>query len=185
MGKAAIRRLTTREYLDAEERSEVRHEYVAGEIFAMVGAFIRHDRLVNAIRRAVERHAAGRGCEVFSGTTRLWVEAADCFYYPDLFVSCRPPAGSDRHVDNAVLVVEVLSESTEAIDRREKRLNYVKLADLQEYVLVSQDARRIEVQRRVGGEWEIEIVTGDDQVTLRSIGLQLTLAEVYREVGSE
>jgi len=185
MGTAAtLRHMSIEEYLDSESRAEVRHEYIGGEIFAMVGAPLHHERLVRGIWRAVDAHLRNTACEAFAGSARLRIEAADCFYYPDVFVCCVRLPNSMRYADDAILVVEVLSESTEAVDRREKRRNYALLPGLREYVLVAQDERRVEVFRKTDrGEWEIHVFAGEDDVRLASIDLTVPLAAIYREAG--
>lgn len=89
--------MSSAEYLDAETRAEIRHEYVAGEVFALIGAPLRHERLVRGLWRAADAHLRGTGCEAFSASTRLRVEAADCFYYPDVFVVCTRLPNNERY----------------------------------------------------------------------------------------
>lgn len=181
---ALLRHMSVEEYLDAETCSDVRHEYLAGEVFAMVGSTTQHYRVLRSLRHRMEAHLHGTGCEVFSQDVRLRVKAADSIYYPDIFVSCRPPKGSAALVDNAVLIIEVLSQSTEATDRREKRIAYAKLPDLREYALIAQDQRKIEVFRRTAsGEWELQTYTGENELEFTSIDLTVPLAAIYREAG--
>src|SRR5919198_5223972 len=128
-----VRRLTVEEYLDFENRSEVRHEYVDGFVFAMVGESKRHNRIIQNFTIALAAHLKGGPCEFYTQAVRLWVEPARAFYYPDVVVTCDPTDDDEYRVERPVLAIEVLSPGTESTDRREKRLNYSKLDSLREY----------------------------------------------------
>src|SRR5215210_9413337 len=126
-------------YLEGERDSEVRHEYVAGQAYAMAGASARHNRIALNIAGRLNDLLADGECEAFMSDMKVRV-APDLFYYPDVVVAC-DPAGGDPYVRaEPRLVVEVLSPSTERTDRREKLAAYQSCPSLQEYALVSQDA---------------------------------------------
>lgn len=143
------------EYLQREETSEVRHEYVGGEVHAMVGGTLRHNRIAMNIARALSDRLHGTPCQVFMEGVKLHVQAADCVYYPDVLVHCASGVADDTKVlQDAALVVEVLSESTMEIDRREKLAAYRKLPALRGYWIVSQNEQRFEVHERdEAGHW--------------------------------
>jgi hypothetical protein len=122
--------ITPQDYLAAERTAEVRHEYVDGEIFAMVGASRRHATIVGNLFVALRQAARARGCQAYANDVKVRVEAANAFYYPDLVATCAGGDDDSYVVKDPVLVVEVLSDSTEAIDRREKRTNYQKIRSL-------------------------------------------------------
>lgn len=181
---AAKQRLSVEEYLAQEEHSEARHEYVAGEVFAMVGTTPLHNQLSLNVASALRAGLKGRPCRVFMSDVKLHVSSADAFYYPDVFVACgaaNPTKDAKLAVD-AQLVIEVLSEGTCAYDRGDKLHAYRKLPSLQEYVLVSQGLRRVELYRRgpdVG--WTFLTFERDEVVELTSVNLKLSLATVYEE----
>jgi len=179
---ARLKRWSVEEYLDMEQRSPVRHEFVGGMIFAMTGASFAHALIVRNLVTTLDRHLRGRPRHVVALDVKVRVEAASAFYYPDVLVVCDVEGQQTQQVDNPTLLVEVLSPSTETVDRREKRLNYQTLDSLREYVLVAQDRALVEVDRRTEGGWVVESAGGDDAIELQSIGLRLPLSEIYRDV---
>lgn len=172
--------ITPQDYLAAEQTAEVRHEYVDGEIFAMVGASRRHATIVGNLFVALRQAARARGCQAYANDVKVRVEAANAFYYPDLVATCAGGDDDPYVVKDPVLVVEVLSDSTEAIDRREKRTNYQKIPSLREIVLVSQSERLVEVYRREGSGWTVDVVC-DGPVMLAALDLSLPLDAVYED----
>ena len=170
--------ITPEEYLALERTAEVRHEYVDGEVFSMVGASRRHNAITGAVFSILRPVAKARGCAAYVNDVKVRVEAANAYYYPDVVVTCEPTDTDEYVVRAPALIVEVLSETTEVVDRREKRANYQTIATLREYVLVAQDERRVEVYRRGAAGWVHEIVT-DGAATLESLGTILALDDVY------
>jgi Uma2 family endonuclease len=170
--------ITPQDYLAAERTAEIRHEYLDGEIFAMVGASLNHARIVARLGHAIRQAALRRGCNAFTNDVKVRVEAANA-YYPDIMATCA--ADDDPYVvKDPVLVVEVLSDSTEAIDRREKRTNYQKIPSLREIMLVSQSERLVEVYRRDGSGWTVDVVR-DGPAVLASLDLTIPLDAVYED----
>lgn len=181
---ARVPSLSVADYLEGERHSEIRHEYVAGRVFAMVGSTLGHNRVAMNMTFLLRNHLRGTPCSAYMSDVKVRIEAADAFYYPDVVVSCEPANPRDLFLKAPVLVVEVLSPSTENIDRREKLLNYQKLPSLKEYVLVSPDEIRVEVYRHRGtllGEVEIH-GPADESVVLTSVEARLPLAEIYAGV---
>ncbi|PWC52275.1 Uma2 family endonuclease [Azospirillum sp. TSA6c] len=172
--------ISPQDYLAAERSAEVRHEYVDGEIFAMVGASRRHATIVGNLFVALRQAARARGCQAYANDVKVRVEAANAFYYPDLVATCADGDDDPYVVKDPVLVVEVLSDSTEAIDRREKRTNYQKIPSLREIVLVSQSERLVEVYRRDGAGWTVDVLR-DGPVMLAALDLCLPLDAVYED----
>lgn len=170
------------DYLASEEASPARHEYVGGQVFAMTGGTLRHNRIALNIATRLDAALAGTPCRVFASDVKLHVQAADSVYYPDVFVHCGPAlADTARVVADAGFVAEVLSESTAEIDRREKLAAYRRLAGLRTYWIVSQDERRVEVHARDGtGQWTAAAYTGDELLPppLPGVGA-LPLAALY------
>ena len=178
------------EYLRLEAQSPIRHEYVNGELFAMTGGTLRHNTVALNLAAALKSQLRDTPCRVFVNDVKVRVERAKAYYYPDLLVAC--PRGPDPldlsavTVPDPVLIEEVLSSSTEATDRREKLLAYRTLPSLKEYVLVSQDEARVEIHRRRGDiGWERIEYVGQEVVEFASVGLQISMREVYEGVPIE
>ncbi|MCT7994924.1 Uma2 family endonuclease [Laspinema olomoucense] len=179
--------ISVADYFKHEETSPIRHEYLGGQLFAMAGSSEEHNRIACNLCTYLITHLRGSGCKTFISDMKVKIQVAqgtgDIFYYPDVMVTCDEQDRDKFYKTHPCLLVEVLSPSTETIDRREKRLNYQSLASLQEYVLVSQDQMQVEVYRRkASGNWEIERLGPDDSLQLNSVGLTLTLTEIYDEV---
>jgi Uma2 family endonuclease len=182
--------LSEEEYRRFEAHSQVRHEYVSGEVFAMTGGSLGHNTIVGNLVAALLNHLRDSPCSVFVHEVRLRVAKAHAFYYPDLLVTCasnvRPLDMSATQLDDAVLVVEVLSASTEATDRREKLVAYRTLPSLAEYLLVSQDFAHVQIHRRRGDiAWERIEYSGFETIHLATIALDLDMREVYEGVPVE
>ena len=153
-------------YLKLENASPTRHEYVGGSLHAKTSGTMRHNRISGNIAIALGNRLDGTPCQVFINDMKLHVQAADSVYYPDVFVYCGTSTANDeRVVQDASLVVEVLSESTATIDRREKLAAYQKLPSLRAYWIVSQTEQRIEVYSRApDGQWQAVAYTVGDSV---------------------
>jgi Uma2 family endonuclease len=178
------------EYLRLEAQSPIKHEYVNGEMFAMTGGTLRHNVIAGNMMAALRSHLRDKPCRVFMNDVQVRIEKTHSYYYPDLLVSCARGGQtmdlSAVTVDDPVLVIEVLSPSTEATDRREKLLAYRTIASLSEYVLISPDEARIEIHRRRGDiGWERIEYSGPETVELASVGLQIGMREIYEGVPIE
>ena len=167
-------------YLAWEETQPERNEYVAGEVFAMVGVRQSHNVATLNLATVLRRELKGSPCRVFIESVKTRVEAANCFFYPDVVVSCDPRDRlTPEHLSHPLLVVEVLSESTAAYDRGAKFAAYRKLDSLQDYVLVDVAAQRVEVFRRnAENHWVLYDYGLGDRVELASLSLHLDLAEL-------
>jgi len=180
-------RISPEEYLAAERASEAKHEYLAGEVFAMVGASWEHNLIVTNLVRELSGQLKDRPCRVYASDMRVGVEVADLYAYPDIVIGCGDDHFADTHFDtllNPTVVIEVLSPSTEAYDRGEKFAHYRRLESLTDYLLVSQNRRRIEhFHREADGRWLLfEAAGAEAALEIPSIGCQLVLAEVYDKV---
>lgn len=174
-------------YLVRERRAEYRSEYWGGEIEAMTGASRPHNLVVSNLVRALGNALAARPCEVYSQSMRVRLQSARAYVYPDVVVACGAPRFEDGETDtllNPTLVVEVLSPTTERYDRGRKADAYRAVPSLHEYVLVAQDAPRVEVYRRgADGAWSCHVAAApDDTVELASVGCVLRLADAYERV---
>jgi len=173
--------MTWEEYLAFEEQSPHRHEYINGTVYAMSGASLAHNRIARELVIAFGAHLKGGPCEPFFLEAKLEIRAGTdrIMYYPDVMVSCRPEDRTDQVVRNPKLVVEILSKSTQHIDRREKAMTYQRVQAIEEYVLITQSQPRIIVHRRAEGWRPMVYASIDAQVELRSIALQIPLAQIY------
>lgn len=172
------------EYLEAERVAETRHEYLRGEVYAMAGGSPEHARLAAAVSGELRVALRDKPCAVFSSDLRVRIEETDRTTYPDVTVVCgeRQVSVVDRDaLTNPTLIVEILSDSTESDDRGEKFAHYRRIASLQEYVLVSQRARRIEVFRRTADGWTLHEAGPTETLQLASIDATLSVDELYRD----
>lgn len=179
--------LTSEEYLAIERKSEVKHEYFAGEMFAMVGASKRHNLITANIIRILGNQLLDRPCNVYPSDMRVKVSATGKYTYPDVVVACEEEKFDDAENDtllNPVVVVEVLSESTEAYDRGMKFEQYQRIESLTEYLLVAQEPSRVEQYvRQSDREWKyFEYHDAGDVVRINVIGCELVLRDVYAKV---
>lgn len=174
--------LSVEEYLELEEKATLRHEYINGVMYAMSGASLVHNQITFQLATALSSRIRGGGpCKVFLNEVKLRMELGDdqIFYYPDVIVACRPAEWGKDFVRNPVMVAEVLSPSTQHIDRREKALNYHRATVIEEYLMISQTERRVLVHRRAD-RWEIDTVCGSEAgVELRSLGISIPMEEIY------
>jgi Uma2 family endonuclease len=179
-------RLTIPEYLAFERQSETRHDYLDGEVFAMTGASRPHNLIAGNIFREIGNQLRRRSCEVYMEAMRVRTPAG-LFTYPDVVAVCGEPRFDDIHFDtllNPTLLVEVLSPSTEAYDRKTKTVQYRSIPSLEEYLLVAQDQIRIERWSKDGeDEWQSQDLTGLEQILeLPSIRCRLLLGDIYERV---
>lgn len=175
--------MTYAEYLAAEARADVRHEYLGGDVWAMAGWTIEHGALTMAAAREVGLALRGKTCRAFSSDVRIRIPETDLATYPDLSVVCgRLETAPDdgQAITNPALIVEVLSDSTEAYDRGAKWAHYRRLASLREYVLVSQGEPLVEVYRRTeGGRFELFEARAGETFDLASIGATIAVDALY------
>ncbi|HPE58924.1 MAG: Uma2 family endonuclease [Thiothrix sp.] len=182
MHQAITALISTEDYLTSERRSEIRHEYLDGYLYAMAGAGEKHNTISLNLAVALRPAARARGCKLFIADMKLRIQHLNRFYYPDLLLTCDPADRHEFYKDTPCLLVEVLSPSTETTDRREKLMAYQSIPSLREYLMVAQDSRQIEIHRREGAQWRHIILTDDDPVYLDCLGLELTMAAVYEDV---
>lgn len=180
------KRYTPEEYLALEEKAEYRSEYDDGEIVAMAGGSLNHARIIGNIDRGFGEKL-GKNCESITTEVKIRVESYRKFYYPGVFIFCGEPIFYQKRNDtivNPTLIVEVLSDSTEAKDRGEKMLAYRTLESLREYVLVSQDKPTVEQYIKIAdGNWIHKATIGlKSVIKFESIGIELTLEEIYQRV---
>jgi Uma2 family endonuclease len=182
--------MTPEAYLEFERASEIKHEYFGGEVFAMTGASRNHNRIVISTLASLHGQLRKRPCEVFPSDMRVKTRSSILYTYPDISVVCGTPQFEDAVLDtllNPIVIIEVLSPSTERYDRGRKFQHYRTLPSLQEYVLIAQDSYRIEhFARQPNDEWLFSDATElNASVELPSIQCQLALVDVYENVTFE
>ncbi|MGH8559612.1 MAG: Uma2 family endonuclease [Methylococcales bacterium] len=178
--------LSVDDYLRKEQQSDIRHEYIGGEIYAMAGASAAHNLITGNLFAGLHQHLAGGPCQVFVSDMKLRLGIAEetIFYYPDIMV-CREAADRKRYFrEEPKIIVEVLSESTVRIDRREKLLAYRRILSLHEYVLVEQDCTKATLFRRAG-EWKPVLLQAGDELQLQSVDFSMTVNALYAGVEIE
>src|SRR2546423_2796672 len=148
----------------------------------MAGASARHNRIALNIAARLNSHLADDDCEAFMADMKIGV-APDLFYSPDVVVTCDTPGSDPFFRTEPRLIIEVLSPTTERIDRHEKLAAYKNCPSVQEYALISQEGMMVELHRRTVGEWQAEIFTeANDQCAFESVGLTMSLGDIYRNV---
>jgi Uma2 family endonuclease len=180
-------RYTFEDYLAAEREAEIRHEYVNGQVFSMVGASENHNIIVANLTTLLLTQMKGRPCLVYANDMKVRIDAENACKYPDITALCGEREFLDNRRDvllNPSLIIEVLSASTEAYDRGEKFALYRRLPSLEEYVLTSQEKNRIELYtKQPDGGWLLKEYNDDhDQIVLLSIDCELLLGDIYDKV---
>ena len=178
---APIIRLTPEEYLRVEVQGEIRHEYVRGQLFDMVGGTDIHNLISLNLASGLRAKLHARPCRVFMADMKVRVTKANVFYYADVFVTCDPGDTEPYFKEHPSLIAEVLSSSTEGTDRREKFLAYELLTSLKEYVLIHQSRREVELFRRDAPDqpWTRSTHAGDEEITFDSLDVSLQIAQIY------
>ena len=178
-------RMTAPEFLAWDASQTIKHEFVQGEVFAMAGGEDRNDIAAGNLYIALRQHLRGSGCRVYGSDVKLRVDEADCYFYPDLMVTCSQTDSNDRLVKREpVLVVEVLSPGTAAYDRGDKFACYRMLPHLREYLLVDIDARRCDLFRRQAsdGLWVLHPTHGDEALHLASVELSVRAEVLWADL---
>ena len=177
--------LSPTEYLQLEEHSALKHEYIDGKVCAMAGASDRHVTISLNLASALRNHLRGSGCRVFMSDMKAKIETANRFFYPDVMVTCdERDRANTNYKEYPRLVIEVLSSSTEAFDRGDKFSDYQQLASLQEYILISTNRQKVDCFRRNDdGLWLLQPYSlPNSLVQIQSVDLEIELATIYEDV---
>jgi len=178
--------ISLEDYFKLDETSDNKHEYYQGELYAMTGASMNHNLIVGAAYRSLANQLEGKACWPYFSDFRLKIEAVNLYTYPDISVICGEPQLADGRNDtfvNPTVLIEVLSDSTEAYDRGKKAGFYRTIPSLREYLLIAQDRHHVERYRPHGQDWLLTAYSAlDDEVALESIGCALSLAAIYERV---
>lgn len=181
---AAAPRFTAEDYLEWEVAQAEKHEFVAGEVFAMGGASRSHVTVALNIAGALADKLEGSPCRTFMSDMKLQVQAASAFYYPDVVVTCNEvDRRSDQFVTSPILIVEVLSDGSAGYDRGDKFAAYRRLPSLQQYVLADPDQRRLESYTRTDErQWLLQDVAPETPLVIPSLEITLAWARVFRNL---
>ncbi|MEB3310737.1 MAG: Uma2 family endonuclease [Snowella sp.] len=177
--------LTPEEYLKLEETSPIKHEYIDGQAYAMAGITDNHNTIAGNLYTLIRTHLRGSDCRVYFADIKAKLEKRNRFYYPDLLVTCDP---KDRETNTykrfPKLIVEVLSDSTEAFDRGDKFNDYQSIDTLQEYILIDSKKQRLEIyQRDNKNQWRYQNHTPlNPNIYFQSLDLNLDLMALYEDV---
>ena len=179
-------RMSVAEYLAFEREAREKHQYVRGEVFAMAGASVRHNRIVARLIFQLGRGLGDGPCQVFASDLKVHVASLDTFTYPDLSIFCGPPAlyeGSTDVVTNPKVLFEVLSEPTERYDRVEKAEGYRAIPSLDDHLFVDQKKAHVEhYARRPDDAWTLREAGPGGTITIASVGVTLDVDAIYAGV---
>jgi Uma2 family endonuclease len=181
---AAFNYISPEDYLAAEANSPIKHEYHDGEVYAMAGGTDAHITVALNLWALLRGHLRDQGCRAYALDMKARLEALNRFYYPDVMVTCdERDSDLSTYKQHPCLIVEVLSESTEAFDRGNKFADYRHLESLQEYVLISQTGPQVEVFRRnAEGLWVLHPYGEGDRVRLTSVHWEGDILDLYEDV---
>ena len=176
--------ISPEEYLEGEKVSEIKHEYIDGQVYAMAGASDAHVTVSMNVSMLLRNHLRGSGCRVYMLDMKAQIEAINRYFYPDVMVTCDPRDRESEYFKSyPSLIIEVLSESTEGYDRGKKFASYRHLESLQEYVLISPDRMSVECFRRnQDGHWVLYPYDKGEEVHLASVDFRCAIAEIYEDV---
>lgn len=177
-------RLPPEEYLAWESTQTEKHEYLNGEVFAMVGARREHVTIAGNVFALLKDHLRGGPCRAYISDMKLKVEGANAFFYPDVFVTCdERDHQAELFMSHPKLIIEVLSDSTAAFDRGDKFAIYRQIPILEEYLLIDPDSRRGDCFRRdATGHWVLYDFGKDDAIELQSIAFQVPLTAFFENI---
>ncbi len=170
------------DYLTGELVAERKHEYIDGNVYAMAGASLNHERICSNLLRKLGNHLEDSRCEVVGSDLKVNVRTK--FFYPDVMVICNDEKGDEYSTDSPIIIVEVLSKSTRQKDKLTKRHAYQSLSSLKEYVLIEQNCVEIEISRR-SQNWFPEYYFLGDEVYFEALDFKLAVEEIYRRVDNE
>ncbi len=185
MGVPKLRpKISIEDYLENEKISDVRHEYIDGEVFAMAGTSKSHNRIIRNLLSKLQGKLGEVDCEAFFVDIKVYVEKFNRFYYPDLLVVCGEDAESDYYTTKPKLIIEVLSPSTSLTDRREKMFVYKEIESVEEYILIEQDKIYAEIyRRREGGDlWDWIEYFPEEEIEFASVNFKMLMSEIYEGV---
>jgi Uma2 family endonuclease len=177
--------ISPEEYLEGERVSPIKHEYRRGHVYAMTGAKNPHTIITSNLVRRLGNHLEDSGCIILPLDVKIRLEAANCYYYPDVAVTCdeRDTSSTEDFILYPSLIIEVLSPSTASFDRGDKFADYQTASSLQEYVLITQSEIKIECFRlNAEGNWVSQTYGQGDEVKFVSMDFSCPIAQIYQKV---
>jgi len=176
--------MSPQEYLEWEERQDIKYEYVNGEVFAMTGGTLPHTTIALNLASALKSHVRGGSCRAFMSDAKVAVSEGMSFHYPDVVVSCdERDKQATKFLQYPCLIVEVLSPSTEAYDRGAKFKQYRRIQTLKEYVLIDAEKINLDCFRlNENGIWELYSYEEGNEVYLQSVDFRFPISLVYEDV---
>lgn len=177
--------LTPEEYLALEQSSAIKHEYIDGHAYAMAGASDAHVTIALNCATLLRSHLRGSACRVYISDMKAQIQTLNRYFYPDVMVTCDPRDLENRtYKQHPKVIIEILSDSTEAFDRGDKFTDYQQLDSLQEYVLINSKRQRIDIFRRQSsGLWLLENYNPEkSQIQIQCLDFQTTLEVLYEDV---
>lgn len=180
--------ITPAEYLLAERAAAEKHEYYDGQVLAMSGAGLNHNRIQANLMISIGAYLKGKDCSILPGDMRVSTIAQDAYMYPDALIVCGEPQLEDNQFDtllNPSVIFEILSPSTRSIDKGRKFFFYQEIPGLQEYIMIDSLKKFIQLARKQSdGAWRFEEISNPDAALfIRSIHFHLPLQEIYTDTG--
>jgi len=179
MSNVAEKAMSLDEFLAWERQQPEKYEYADGVVRMMTGAFLAHATITMNLAFALRQALRGSGCRPFANDAK--VIASNSVRYPDIVVTCHPVSGADDIVPEPVLIAEVISPSTEREDRSRKKFDYFATPSIQQYAIVEQDERRVDLYTRTGDRWTNEVLEGNAVLKLSSIDVTISLDAIYED----
>ncbi|MGF1532113.1 MAG: Uma2 family endonuclease [Bernardetiaceae bacterium] len=189
---ATQNRLTLKAYLQLEEETKEKYEYFAGYVYAMAGGSYAHNTICGNIFSEINMRLKGTSCQIMNSDTKLYLQPRESYVYPDAMILCGTKEESPELKGafmNPVVIIEVLSDSTEGFDRGEKFEYYRQIPSLKHYLMIRQDVVKIDIYSREDTLWRIETLTGLKNVmeleVVTDLKLNLPLADIYDRISFE
>lgn len=180
-------KLSAAEYLEWEAGQEIRHEYYYGEIIEMPGSKKKHNKIIGNCYRKIADTVIEAGCEIYTEDVKLRVDKNNVYTYPDLMVTCEPESPEEEYfVDEPVLLIDVLSDSTAWVDHGDKLIYYRRMPALQQYLIVWQHKMRVEAYSRISGGWRYDVYEQpEDIIPITRFEINLPLSAVYSRTATK
>ncbi len=174
-------------FLEWEELQEDKYEFIQGEVFAMGGARREHVVVAGNMFATLKHNLKGKPCQTYISDMKLRVEQVDAFFYPDVMVSCdKEDHKAEQFLSNPSLIIEVLSDSTEAFDRGKKFAAYRQIKSLKEYVLIDIKAKRIDCFRRTAeNDWLLHVSEEQDTCDFICLDISIALADIFEDIQND
>jgi Uma2 family endonuclease len=180
LSQAVMPLITEHEYLEMEKAGSVKHEFVDGYIFAMVGSSRAHNKIAGNLYSSIHEHLKNTPCDVYMSDVKLKIAHLNSYYYPDIMVGCSRE-DDEYSLSKPCLIIEVLSPSTASTDRREKLLAYQSISSLKEYCLVNQAECRIEkyTREQEGRSWILSVYEQAENIQFVCMDAEISMQTIY------